>query len=94
VTTPETPEETRGQRISRHGHRVFLYVWTLTIVAALVILIALIVDNTRTVQVGYVFGDARTSLIWVIVASGIAGWFAGLATAVLFRFRTRRGRRY
>jgi uncharacterized integral membrane protein len=73
---------------------VFLYVWTLTIVAALVILIALIVDNTRKVQVGYVFGNARTSLIWVIVASGLAGWFAGIATAVLYRFRTRRGRRY
>jgi len=94
VTTPEPPEETRGQRLSRHGHRVFLYVWTLTIVAALVILIALIVDNTRKVQVGYVFGNTRTSLIWVIVVSGIAGWFAGLATALLYRFRTRRGRRY
>jgi uncharacterized integral membrane protein len=94
VTTTPPPDETRGERLSRHGHRVFLYVWMLTIVAALVILIALIVDNTRKVQVGYVFGDAHTSLIWVIVASALAGWFAGIATAVLFHFRTRRGRRY
>ena len=94
MTVTDTPDETRGQRLSRHGHRVFLWVWTLTIVAALVILIALIVDNTRKVQIGYVFGNARTSLIWVIVAAGLAGWFAGIATAILYRFRTRRGRRY
>ena len=103
MTTPQDPttteppqaprlDETRGQRLSRHGHRAFLYIWTLTIVAALVVLVALIVDNTRRVQVGYVFGNARTSLIWVIVISGIAGWFAGIATAILYRFRTRRPR--
>jgi uncharacterized integral membrane protein len=88
----ETPEETRAQRLSRHGHRAFLYLWTLAIVAALVVLIALIAANTRKVQVGYVFGDARTSLIWIIVISGLAGWLAGIATAILYRFRTRRGR--
>jgi uncharacterized integral membrane protein len=92
VTQPTAPDETRGQRLSRHGHRAFLYIWTFAIIAALVILIALIVDNTRKVQVGYVFGTARTSLIWIIVISGLAGWFAGLATALLYRFRTRRGR--
>jgi uncharacterized integral membrane protein len=88
----ETPDESRGQRLSRHGHRAFLYVWTLTIVAALIVLVALIVDNTRKVKVGYVFGDAKTSLIWVIVISGLMGWLAGIATALLYRFRTRRGR--
>jgi uncharacterized integral membrane protein len=92
VSTP--PDESRAQRISRHGHRAFLYLWTAAIVAALVILIALIVDNTDKVRVGYVFGHARTSLIWIIVISGLAGWFAGIATAILYRFRTRRGRGY
>jgi uncharacterized integral membrane protein len=88
----DTPEETRGQRLSRHGHRAFLYLWTFAIVAALIVLIALIAANTRKVQVGYVFGDARTSLIWIIVLSALAGWLAGIATAILYRFRTRRGR--
>jgi uncharacterized integral membrane protein len=88
----QTPDETRGQRLSRHGHRAFLYLWTLAIVGALIILIALIVSNTRKVQVSYVFGDARTSLIWIIVISALAGWLAGIATAILYRFRTRRGR--
>src|SRR5690349_17013029 len=87
-------DESRGQRLSRHGHRAFLYLWTLAIVGSVVILIALIVDNTRKVKVGYVFGDARTSLIWVIVISAIAGWLAGIATALLYRFRTRKGRGY
>ncbi len=88
----ETPAESRAQRLSRHGHRAFLYLWTLAIVAALVILVALIASNTRKVQVSYVFGDAKTSLIWIIVISALAGWLAGIATAILYRFRTRRGR--
>jgi uncharacterized integral membrane protein len=85
----ETPAETRGQRISRHANRTFLYIWTAAIIAILVILIALIVENTRSVKVSWVVGDAKTSLIWVIVGSGLLGWLAGIATAVLFRHRTR-----
>ena len=88
----QTPDETRGQKLSRHGHRAFLYLWTLAIVAALIILIALIAANTRKVQVSYVFGDGKTSLIWIIVISALAGWLAGIATAILYRFRTRKGR--
>jgi uncharacterized integral membrane protein len=92
--TPDgTPAETRVQRLSRHGHRLFLYIWTLAIVGALIILIALIAANTRRVQVNFVFGDAKTSLIWVIVISAIAGWLGGIATAALYRFRTRKPRR-
>jgi uncharacterized integral membrane protein len=92
MSVSQTPDETRAQRLSRHGHRAFLYLWTLAIVAALIIVVALIAANTRRVQVSYVFGDARTSLIWIIVISALAGWFAGIATAVLYRFRTRKGR--
>jgi uncharacterized integral membrane protein len=84
------PQETRRERLSREGRHTFLYVWTFAIVAALVILIALILANTRRVQVSWVVGDARTSLIWVIVVSALVGWLGGIATAVLFRRRTRR----
>jgi uncharacterized integral membrane protein len=92
VTEPPdgTPAETRVQRLSRHGHRTFLYIWTTAIVAAVVLLIAFIIANTRTVKVGWVFGTAQTSLIWVIVVAGLLGWFAGIATAILFRYRTRK----
>jgi uncharacterized integral membrane protein len=88
----ETPEESRVDRLTRHASRTFVYVWSGAIVAVLVILIALIVENTRTVTVSWVVGDARTRLIWVIVASGVLGWLAGLATAILLRQRTRRNR--
>jgi uncharacterized integral membrane protein len=82
--------ESRRERLSRQGHRTFLYIWALAIVAALVILIAMIVANTRQVKVSWVFGDGRISLIWVVVACGLAGWLGGIATAILFHFRTRR----
>jgi uncharacterized integral membrane protein len=88
----ETPDETRTQRLSRQANRTFLYIWTSAILAAVIVLIAFIVANTRRVKVGWVFGTSQTSLIWVIVVAGLLGWFAGIATAILFRFRTRRGR--
>jgi uncharacterized integral membrane protein len=91
-TPPPTPTETRAQRLSRHGHRTFLYIWTTALVAAIVLLIAFIVANTDRVKVSWVFGHTRTSLIWVIVVSGLLGWLAGIATAVLFRLKTRRAR--
>jgi uncharacterized integral membrane protein len=55
-----------------------------------VLLIAFIVANTRRVQVSWIFGDTKTSLIWVIVLSGLLGWLGGVATAVLLRRKTRR----
>jgi uncharacterized integral membrane protein len=93
--TPPGPTgaESRAQRLSRHGHRTFLYIWTVAIIAALVILIALIVANTEKVKVSWVFGDGRISLIWLIVGSALAGWLGGVATAILYRFRTRAARR-
>ena len=54
------------------------------------ILIALIVANTRQVKVSWVFGDGRISLIWVSSRAASRGWLGGIATAILFHFRTRR----
>ena len=89
---PVAVGESRRARLSRQGHRTFLYVWSLAIVAALGILLALIVANTRQVKVSWVFGDGHISLVWLVVASGLAGWLGGIATAILFHFRTRRRR--
>lgn len=88
--TPSAPTESRAQRLSRHGHRTFLYIWTIALVAAIVLLIAFIAANTDPIKVSWVFGDTWTSLIWVIVVSSLLGWAAGIATAVLFRLKTRR----
>jgi uncharacterized integral membrane protein len=74
----------------RHARRTGLYAWAGALVALLVILIALAVANTRTVEVSWVFGSTRQSLVWIILATATLGWLLGIATSVIFRFRTRR----
>jgi uncharacterized integral membrane protein len=59
-------------------------------VAALVILILLIAANTRSVKVDWVVGSTRASLVWIILAAAVLGWLLGIATSVVFRYRTRR----
>ena len=94
MTTPARPDapatEGRADRFARHGRRVRLYAWVALLVAMLVILVALIVDNTRSVKLSWVFGSGRASLIWIIVVSALVGWLAGIATSILLRRRTRR----
>jgi len=54
-----------------------------------VILIALVVANTRNVKVSWVLGSTRQSLVWVILVTATLGWLLGIVTSVIFRFRTR-----
>jgi uncharacterized integral membrane protein len=54
------------------------------------VIIALIVDNTRRVKIGWVVGSSRTSLVWIILVAAIVGWLAGLATSFVVRRRLRR----
>lgn len=56
----------------------------------LVVLIALVIANTRRVEISWVIGTSEASLVWIIVAAAILGWLLGIATAVVFRLRTRR----
>jgi uncharacterized integral membrane protein len=69
-----------------------MYVALVVVIATVVYLILLIVENSKPVNVHYVFGKARTRLIWLIVVSGLVGWFWGIATSYLIRRRTRRPR--
>jgi uncharacterized integral membrane protein len=91
-TRTEQPaaRESRGERLRRHARRTWLYAWAGAFVALLVILIALVVGNTRTVEVSWVFGSTRQSLVWIILFTAILGWLLGIVTSVIFRFRTRR----
>jgi uncharacterized integral membrane protein len=90
---PETePVEKRGPRLRRHGHRAALYASAFVLVALLVVLIALVVANTRQVELSWVVGEGQVSLVWIIVAAAVVGWLAGIATSLVFRFRTRRRR--
>ena len=82
--------EPREQRVRRHGKRIRLYAWAVLFVVLLVALVVLIAENTRSVELDWVFGTSRVSVVWIIVASTVIGWLLGIATSVVFRFRTRR----
>jgi uncharacterized integral membrane protein len=86
----ESPRESRRQRLGRRGRRARLYTWAFLFVALLVVLIALIAANTRSVKLDWVVGSTRASLVWIILASAVLGWLLGIATSVVFRHRTRR----
>lgn len=82
--------EPRRVRLLRHGHRAGLYAWAFVLLALLVIVVALAVANTRQVQLHWVVGASRASLVWIVLAAAILGWLVGIATAIVFRLRTRR----
>ncbi len=86
------PGETRRGRMLRHGHRAGLYAWAVLALSALVILIVLIAANLRSVKLDWVVGSTHASLIWIILGAAVPGWLLGIATSVIFRYRTRRPR--
>ena len=89
---PTEPFEPRRQRLRRHGHRSGLYALAFSLVALLVVLIALVVANTRQVELSWVAGSGHASLVWIVLASAVLGWLLGIVTSVVFRLRTRRRR--
>jgi uncharacterized integral membrane protein len=82
--------ESRRERLRRRGHHTGLYAWSFGLVALLVILIALVVANTRRVKLSWVVGTGHASLVWIILASAVLGWLLGIVTSTVFRLRTRR----
>ncbi len=55
-------------------------------------LIAFVVGNDEEAGVDFVFGEARTSLIWVILLSLLAGLVGGVLLSQLYRRRQSRSR--
>jgi uncharacterized integral membrane protein len=82
--------ELRKDRLRRHRHRTGLYAWAFGLVALLVVLIALVIANTRQVRLSWVVGTGHASLVWIILASAVLGWLLGIVTSMVFRLRTRR----
>ena len=82
--------EPRSERLRRHGHRTGLYTLAFSLVALFVVLIALVVANTRQVKLSWVVGTSHASLVWIVVVAAVLGWLLGLATGIVFRLRTRR----
>jgi uncharacterized integral membrane protein len=60
------------------------------IVVLVALLIAFVVDNTRRVKVGFVFGDRQTRLIYVLVITFVLGI---LVDRLWQHWRRRRSRR-
>jgi uncharacterized integral membrane protein len=67
-----------------------LYGWAIVAVAILVVLVALAAANARTVKVNWIVGSSHASLVWVVMVTAVLAWLLGIATAIVFRFRTRR----
>ena len=88
---PPPLAESRRQQLLRQGHRVRLYTWAVLFIAALVVLVVLIAADVRSVKLDWVFGSTHASLVWITLGATVLGWLLGVATSVLFRFRTRRG---
>lgn len=84
----EAPRE-RKRRLRR---RNLLYARAFVLVGSVVVLVALVLDNTRQVEIGWVFGSTSMSLVWIIILSAALGWLAGITTSVILRRRTRRPR--
>ena len=81
--------EPEAERIARRrGAR--LYAWAFLLAAFFVVLVALIVANTRHVKVSWVVGSSHASLIWIIIVAALLGWLSGIVTSLLFHRRTRR----
>lgn len=53
-------------------------------------LIAFVAGNDKEASVDFVFGQARTSLIWVILLSLLAGLVGGVLLSQLYRRRQAR----
>lgn len=56
-------------------------------VVALALLVAFVLDNSRTVRVGFVFFNANVSLIWVLL---IAAFLGALVDRLIILIRQRR----
>lgn len=91
-STGEQQSETRLERAGRYSHRARLYSWAALFVLVLVGIVVLVVENTRSVKVGWIFGYSTISLVFLVLFAGILGWILGIATVVMFHRRTRRRR--
>jgi hypothetical protein len=67
-----------------------MYLQAVLAVVVLVAIVALLLANRSSVEVSWVVGSSRQSLIWIVLVTAILGWVLGIVTSVLIRHRTRR----
>lgn len=84
-----TGRQMRRGHSRRKAHRARLHAYAIVAVALVVFLIALAASNTARVNVSWVFGSSRVSLVWLVLFAAIAGWLLGLVATGAFHWRTR-----
>lgn len=78
--------ESPRDEFERHWQpRLWITLGVLILIGAY--LIAFVVGNDEEARVDFVFGEARTSLIWVILLSLLAGLVGGVLLSQLYRRR-------
>ena len=92
AASSSSAEEPARERRQRHARRAGMYFQAVLAVALLTAIVALLLANGRTVEVSWVIGSSRQSVIWIVLVTAILGWLLGIFTSVLIRHRTRRAR--
>jgi uncharacterized integral membrane protein len=85
--------ETRGEHFRRKALRGRLHGYGIAAVVLVAVLIALAASNTGQVNVHWLIGSSRVSLVWLVLAAAILGWALGLMASARFHWRTRAPRR-
>ncbi len=78
--------EHREREFEQHWQpKLWLTIGGLILLAAY--LIAFVIGNSDEASVNFIFAEARTSLIWVILLSLLAGLIGGILLSQLYRRR-------
>jgi uncharacterized integral membrane protein len=86
--------ETSAEHFRRKALRGRLHGYAIGSVALVAVLIALAASNTARVNVNWLIGSSRVSLVWLVLAAALLGWALGLVASARFHWRTRAPRRH
>lgn len=85
-----TAEAQPRRRTAVLARRIQFYSRLAISMVALVVLVLLVVENTRPVRVSWAVGTGNVRLVWLLLGVAIAGYVLGLLTAVAGRRSIRR----
>jgi uncharacterized integral membrane protein len=83
----ETAEEERGRL---REWQPWLYTRLLVLVATAAYVVGFVLENRKQVDLHFVFGTSRVSLIWLVLLSLALGLIGGVLISQLYRRRRRR----
>src|SRR4051794_8929457 len=75
---PTQQSETAAVRVEpRRRRRVGRLLWTTLLVLVVAAIVALVVENSHRVRVGWIFGHSRISLDFLVLIAVVLGWLLG-----------------